>query len=232
MLRVLITGANRGLGLEFATQYLRRGEKVFAGCRRPEQAHALQTLRHKNPERLIVLSLDVTNVASIDAAVKAIKIETGALDLVVNNAGVYPHGERPSNLEPSTMLQTYHVNCVGPMMVAQRTLPLLRQGADPKIVNLTSRLGSLTLKQRGGTYSYGSSKAALNMLTRALAFDLKPEGIIVTAVHPGWVQTDMGGDAAPLEPPQAIGGVIDVIDGLTLEDTGRYRTWNGETLPW
>jgi NAD(P)-dependent dehydrogenase (short-subunit alcohol dehydrogenase family) len=130
------------------------------------------------------------------------------------------------------MLQTYHVNCVGPMMVAQRTLPLLRQGADPKIVNLTSRLGSLTLKQRGGTYSYGSSKAALNMLTRALAFDLKPEGIIVTAVHPGWVQTDMGGDAAPLEPPQAIGGVIDVIDGLTLEDTGCYRTWNGETLPW
>jgi len=232
MLRVLITGANRGLGLEFATQYIRRGDRVFAGCRRPEQAHDLQALRHKTPERLTILPLDVTNVASIDAAIKVIRIETGALDLLINNAGVYPHGERPSNLEPDTMLQTYHVNCVGPMMVAQRSLPLLRQGANPKIVNMTSRLGSITLKQRGGTYSYGSSKAALNMLTRALAFDLKQEGIVVAALHPGWVQTDMGGDAAPLTPSEAIRGVSGVIGDLTMDDTGCYRTWAGETLPW
>ncbi len=232
MLRMLVTGANRGLGLEFTKQYLRRGERVFAGCRNPKQAQDLQDLRRAHPDALTVLPLDVTNLATIDAVIKMLRLETGALDLLINNAGVYPHGERPSNLEPDTMLQTYHVNCVGPMMVAQRALPLLRQGDDPKIINMTSRLGSITLKQRGGTYSYGSSKAALNMLTRALAFDLQPEGIVVAALHPGWVQTDMGGDAAPLTPPEAIRGVIGVIDELTMHDTGCYRTWAGETLPW
>ncbi len=232
MLRILITGANRGLGLEFTKQYLRRGERVFAGCRKPDKAQDLEELRQIYPDALTVVPLDVTSIATIEAAINVVSAETEALDLLINNAGFYPHGERPSNLDPHTMLQTYHVNCVGPMMVSQRALPLLRQGTDPKIVNMTSRLGSLTLKQRGGTYSYGSSKSALNMLSRALAFDLNPEGVVVAALHPGWVQTDMGGDAAPLTPPQAIQGLISVIDGLTLDDTGCYRTWSGETLPW
>ena len=179
-----------------------------------------------------MLPLDVTNMASIDAVVGVIGVETGALDLLLNNAGIYPHGEKPANLKPQTMLRTYQVNCVGPMMMSQRTLKLLRQGTDPKIVNLSSRLGSLALKNRGGTYSYGSSKAALNMLTRALAFDLRSEDIVVVAMHPGWVQTDMGGDEAPLRPPRAVQGAIRVIDHLTLEDSGTFRTWEGKTLPW
>ncbi|MGC9398912.1 MAG: SDR family oxidoreductase [Anaerolineae bacterium] len=231
-LRVLITGANRGLGLEFTRQYVQDGGRVFASCRDPARAYALQELARRFPETLLVLPLDVTNVASIDAAVSVIDAEVGVLDLLINNAGVYPHGERLERLDPHAMLRTYHVNCVGPVMMVQRALHLLRRGEGPKIVNLSSRLGSLTLKQRGGTYSYGSSKAALNMLTRTLAFDLRSEGMVVVSLHPGWVQTDMGGEEAPLTPSESVQGARQVIEGLTLEQSGGFYTWEGERLPW
>lgn len=232
MLRILITGANRGLGLEFTRQYLARGERVFAGCRAPEKAEALRDLARQYGDALTLLQLDVTDVASIAAAAAQVASHTGALDLLLNNAGFYPHGERPSNLDAETMMRTYRINCVGPVMVAQHCLALLRNGMRPTIVNLSSQLGSLARKKSGGAYSYGSSKAALNMLTRALSFDLRPDGIIAVAVHPGWVQTDMGGAAAPLTPPESIRGLVRVIDGLTLAESGGFFNYDGTTLPW
>lgn len=232
MRHILITGANRGLGLELTRQTLDRGDHVFATCRHPEEAHALRALNDVHAAQLSILSLDVTDEASIIAAEEMVRTQTDHLDILINNAGVNPRGERLGDLDAETLLHTFHVNSVGPMMVAQRFLDLLRAGERSKIVNISSQMGSLIQKKSGGSYSYCTSKAALNMLTRALAFDLRSEGIIVVAMHPGWVRTDMGGSHAPLSPAESVSGMLRVIDKLKPTDTGRFLTWRGRKHPW
>lgn len=234
MQRVMITGASRGMGLEFVRQCLTRGARVFAGCRKPENAAALQTLSADHPGRLTTLTLNVTDEVTTDAAVEAIRSQVDGLDLLINNAGAFPRGETVTTLDATTMLQTFHLNSIAPMIVAQRCLDLLRAGNHPKIVNISSKMGSLWWKEKegGGDYSYCSSKAALNMLTRTLAFDLRSDGIIVVAVHPGWVQTDMGGSAADLTPAESVRGMLRVIERLTEADTSKFFTWEGQEHPW
>ncbi len=209
-MRFFITGTNRGIGLALVRACLARGDTVFAACRQPQAAAELGALRERHPERLAVLPLDV----------------------LVNNAAIRPVGERPGSLDADALLRAYAVNSVGPLMVAQRFLDLLRGGERPVIVNVTSQLGSLARKRSGGDYTYNSSKAALNMLTRALAHDVRPLGIIAIMIHPGWVQTDMGGSGAPLTPEESAQGMLDVIDGLTMDDTARFLQWDGSELPW
>jgi NAD(P)-dependent dehydrogenase (short-subunit alcohol dehydrogenase family) len=234
MQRVLITGANRGLGLEFVRQCLARGDRMFAGCRNPENARDLQTLVVAHPEQLTILTLDVTDKTTIDASVEIIRSQVDGLDLLINNAGAFPRGETPTNLNPETMLQAFHLNSVAPMIVAQRCLDLLRVGNQTKIVNISSKMGSLWWKEKegGGDYSYCSSKAALNMLTRTLAFDLRSDGIIVVAIQPGWVQTDMGGSSADLTPTESVGSMLKVIGGLTEAHTSKFYTREGREHPW
>lgn len=231
-MRIFITGANRGIGLALARAYVERGDTVFAACRQPEAASGLPALQERHAERLSVLALEVTDGASIEAAYRATQARAPALDLLINNAAIYPRGERPGTLDAATLLHAYAVNTVGPLMVAQRFLDLLRAGERPVIANVTSQLGSLARKRSGGDYSYNSSKAALNMLTKALAYDVRPQGIIAIMVHPGWVQTDMGGGGAPLTPEESARGMVSVIDGLTMDDTARYLQWDGRELPW
>jgi NAD(P)-dependent dehydrogenase (short-subunit alcohol dehydrogenase family) len=234
MQRVLVTGANRGLGLEFVRQCLARGDRVFAGCRNPGNAVDLQALSVTHPGQLTILALDVTDEATIDASVEAMRSQVDGLDLLINNAGAYPRGETPITLNATTMLQAFHLNSVAPMIVAQRCLDLLRSGNHPKIVNISSKMGSLWWKEieGGGDYSYCSSKAALNMLTRTLALDLRPDGIIVVALNPGWVQTDMGGSSGDLTPTESVRGMLGVIERLTEADTSRFFTWEGQEHPW
>lgn len=232
MKRTLITGANRGLGLAFTRESLAGGYRVFATCRRPGEADDLEALAAEHPEQLSVLQLDVTDDESIEASARAAGSEVEALDLLINNAGISPDGERLGKLDRETMLDTFDINAVGPMMVAQHHLGLLRGSEDPMILNISSALGSLSRKSSGGRYSCCSSKAALNMLTRALAFDLQSEGISVVAIHPGWVRTDMGGRAAPLAPAESVRQVLEVADGLTLDDTGAFYSYEGRQLPW
>jgi len=186
----------------------------------------------EHPDRLSILPLDVMDEASIASAKEMVRTQTDHLDLLINNAGVNPRGERLGDLEAETLLHTFHVNAVGPMMVTQQFLDLLRAGERSKIVNISSQMGSLIQKKSGGSYSYCTSKAALNMLTRALAFDLRSEGIIVVAMHPGWVRTDMGGSHAPLSPAKSVSGMLRVIDRLRPADTGRFLTWRGRKHPW
>ncbi len=207
---------------------------MFAGCRNPQNALALHELSIAKHEQLSVLALDVTDEASIDACVEIIRSQVDGLDLLINNAGAYPRGETPATLKATTMLQAFHLNAVAPMIVAQRCLGLLRSGNQPKIANISSKMGSLWWKERegGGDYSYCSSKAALNMLTRTLAFDLHPEGIVVVAMNPGWVQTDMGGGSADLTPAESVCGMLGVIERLTVADTSRFFTWEGQEYPW
>jgi len=207
---------------------------VFAGCRRPENAVDLQALSSTHPGQLTVLNLDVMDDAAIDASVEVVRSHVDGLDLLINNAGAYPRGETPTTINVTTMLQTFHLNSVAPMIVAQHCLDLLRAGNHPKIVNVSSKMGSLWWKERegGGDYSYCSSKAALNMLTRTLAFDLRSEGIIVVVMNPGWVQTDMGGSAADLTPVESVHGMLNVIERLTEADTSKFFTWEGWEHPW
>ena len=232
MRRVLITGSNRGLGLALTQESLARGDRVFATCRDPDGADELQALAAEHADQLTVLRLDVTDEETIEASAEAVHSEEDGLDVLINNAGINPKGERPGNLDVETMLHTFHVNAVGPMMVAQGHLDLLRRGDEPRIVNISSTLGSLTRKSSGGTYSYSSSKAALNMLTRTLAFDLRSDGITVVAMHPGWVRTDMGGSGAPLSPQESARGILDVIRDLSLDDIGGFITHRGQEAPW
>lgn len=232
MERILITGANRGLGLEFARQYATAGARVFAGCREPARAGALRELASAS-DTLDILDLDVAESAAIDAAVEHVRAdEAGHLDILINDAGVSPRGERLDNLDATAMLDVFAVNSVAPAIMTQRFHPLLAHSERPRIANVSSTMGSLTQKDYGRFYSYGSSKAALNMITRAAAYDLAGEGIIVAALHPGWVQTDLGGAQAALTPQESVAGLVRVIDALTPEQSGHFIAYDGGEPPW
>ena len=231
-MRVLVTGASRGLGLEWVRQLAARGDVVFATCRRPQEADALNALAAQHPNKVKVLAMDVANDDSIAAALQAVAAQTDALDVLINNAGILHEGERITNLRSEGLMQAFRVNAVGPMMVAQRALPLLRRGERPVIFNISPMLASLAQKSGSGYCSYSASKAALNMFTRTLAAGLREEGIIVVAVHPGWVRTDMGGPSAPLTPPQSVRGMMAFLDKLTMAHSGRFWTWEGKEHPW
>ncbi len=233
MERVLVTGASRGLGREFVRQYLDRGCHVFAGCRAPEEAHELSTLADESSGTLEILGLDVTEQAAIEAAVSVVEAQPpGHLDVLINNAGLSPRGERFGNVDAQRMLSVFAVNTVAPLMVAQCAVGALAAAQRPRLVNISSSMGSITQKDYGRHYSYGASKAALNMVTRASAHDLAEQGIIVTALHPGWVRTDLGGAHAALDPATSVAGMIDVIERLTPADSGCFYTWKGEYHPW
>ena len=232
MERILITGASRGIGLELARQYLERGDVVLATARNLETAQDLQALAAQHGERCHLLHLDVTDEDAIVAVAAQARALVDGLDVLINNAGVFPRNERPETLDAQTMLETLHVNAVAPLLVVRELLDLLRRGRRPRILNITSQLGSLTRQASGRCYSYCSSKAALNMLTRSLAFDLQPDGIIAVVVHPGWVQTGMGGAHAPVMVGKSARGIIALADGLLPEQTSKFLTWDGREHAW
>jgi NAD(P)-dependent dehydrogenase (short-subunit alcohol dehydrogenase family) len=238
MQRILITGANRGLGLEFARQYLERGARVFAGCRRPAQAQQLQTLRAAHPQRLSVVSLDVAAPDSIRAAHATVRSQADGLDVLINNAGIYSSRgseeplERFGELTFADSLTVLRVNAVAPLIVAQQYLDLLRAGYDAKIVSISSGYGSVSANTGDFPYYYSASKAALNMFMRSLAGDAKRWGITTILLDPGWVSTDMGGPDAPITPEQSVRGMIHVIDTSTPQHNARFFTWQGRELAW
>jgi len=229
--RILITGANRGIGFGLVAACLKRGDRVFAGCRNPEQATGLNTLQQYG-EQLTVLPLDVTRQAAIDSAVAVVGGFVAGLDVLVNNAGVGGADDILGRLSADRILAVMRVNSAAPVMMAQSCLPLLRQGQRPVIAHITSRMGSIADNGSGGDYAYRASKAALNMLNKSLSIDLAREGIIAVVLHPGWVKTDMGGQAAPLAVDDSAQGLLQVVDGLTSADSGRFFAWDGEEIPW
>jgi NAD(P)-dependent dehydrogenase (short-subunit alcohol dehydrogenase family) len=226
---VLVTGANRGLGLEFARQYAASGWQVIATARAPENAAELAALRDRNA-RVRVEQLDVTDAASVRALAERLKGQP--IDLLINNAGVAgPTGKLPE-IDLTEFERVMLVNTLGPVRVTQALLPNLRSGAGKKVVSITSGLGGITQNETGGSYAYRESKAALNMFMRSLALELKDEGFICIPINPGWVQTDMGGRRAPLTPADSIRDMRAVIDNLKPEDSGKFWHHNGRTGPW
>ncbi len=231
----LVTGANRGLGLEFVRQLLARGDRVVATCRHPGKASALNQLTGQHPGRLHVLPLDVTDPKAHTELAKELDLlgeegEPYRLDLLVNNAGVLHSGERFGRIGAANLEDSFRTNAMGPFLLTQALSEKLADGA--KVANITSELGSIAGLSRFGTPSYNISKAALNMAGGLLAKALADRGIGVVMLHPGWAQTDMGGDSANLPVADSVKGLLQVIDGLTPKQSGSYLDWQGQTLPW
>lgn len=230
---ILVTGANRGIGLEFARQLLERGDHVVATARSPGKASALNSLAGEYPGRLHVLPLDVAEPkshAQLATELPLVLGDDGRLDMLVNNAGVLHSGERFGEVGAAHLLDSFRVNAMGPFLLTQALAPLLAD--DARVANLSSQLGSIGNLRRFGTPSYDISKAAQNMGTALLAKALAERGIVVLALHPGWVRTDMGGDQAEIDAAIAVAGLLRTIEGADAGVSGRFLDWQGEPLPW
>jgi NAD(P)-dependent dehydrogenase (short-subunit alcohol dehydrogenase family) len=229
---VLITGANRGLGYEFAKQYAGDKWNVIACCRDPSKADALKI------PGVQVETLEMTNESSLSAL--AAKLIDAKIDLFINNAGIYSGtdgtlGDDKSqtfgSIDPAAWAKVFKVNTIAPIMAIQALAPILKKGDGKKIVNITSRMGSLT-EMGAGSIAYRSSKAALNGAMRVLMHDLKNEGLSVYNFHPGWVQTDMGGKNAQLTPEQSITAMRKTIANLKESQSGSYLNYDGQPIAW
>jgi NAD(P)-dependent dehydrogenase (short-subunit alcohol dehydrogenase family) len=229
----LITGGNRGIGLAITEQLLARGDKVVATAREPAKAEALSRLGAASTGRLVVVELDVASPTSIAAlAPQLAKAGITALDVLINNAGMIgPKRQSTLDMDFDGFAETLAVNTLAPLRVAQVALPLLRAAKGSKILTITSRMGSLS-HMTSDRIAYRTSKAAVNKVMQGLSTDLAPEGITVAVAHPGWVKTDMGGQAAAVEPAESARGLIAVVDGMTTGDTCTFYDYSGQTIPW
>ena len=230
--RVLVTGASRGLGLEFVRQLLARGDEVVAACRRPADAEALATLARAHPDRLKVRPLEVTDAASRATLLRDVAAGWDAIDVLVNNAGMLVQGERFGQLDAAAFRSAFETNTLAPLLFAEAATPLLAKGREPRAVYLSSVLGSIASTAQFYTPSYSVSKAALNMAVRLAALPMAEQGIRSVLLHPGWVSTDMGGPSAPLKAPESVAGMLKVIDALPADARGEFFDYRGETVPW
>ena len=231
-MNVLITGSNRGIGLGLARAYISKGAHVIATCRTPENVEELESLGRSHGDRLKILQLDVTKkkqLVSLDEELGDRKI-----DILYLNAGVtggrkaVPFGDLKSQEWGEVLL----VNSIAPILVAQRMLPRIRRSGSKTIAILTSQMGSIGNNTSGGSYIYRSSKAALNAGAKSMALDLKGIGVKVILLHPGWVQTDMGGPNAEITVEQSVAGMVTLIERLGIDESGSFFNYRGEMLPW
>lgn len=225
MASVLITGANRGIGLELARQYAASGAKVIATARNPSAATDLAGISGVQVE-----ALEIGDPASIDAL--AAKIGDQPLDVVVNNAGATGGGHQSlDDLSIEDWHDALNVNTIGPLLLARATKSNLAASGNGKLMTLTSQLAASTWPM-GGMYIYSSTKAAVSKVHQALAIDWKEEPITIALMHPGWVKTDMGGPHAEITAEESAAGIIGVINGLGQSDSGNFYKWNGDIHPW
>jgi NAD(P)-dependent dehydrogenase (short-subunit alcohol dehydrogenase family) len=226
MATILITGASRGLGLEFVRQYAADGDRVIAACRDPSAATALKAVTGD----VRVVGLDVADGGSIRALADGLANEP--IDILLNNAGVYGKAQSLGKMDYAAWEDVFRVNTIGPMHLTDALVPRIAAGKRKIVAAVTSLMGSISDNSSGGYYAYRSSKAALNAVFKSLAIDLKPRGITAVVLHPGWVKTDMGGENAPLEAPESVRGMRAVLARLTNADTGRFFDYQGRELPW
>ncbi len=227
-MRIVITGANRGIGLEFCRQYLGRGETVDAAARRPDEAKELQALAASSGGRLRIHACDVQDDASVKAF--AASVAEGPVDLLINNAGVMGEMQSLEALDLSDVQNTFDVNALGPIRVTRALLPLLQKAKGAKVAHITSKMGAVSDNTSGGAYGYRMSKAALNMASKSMAVDFADTGLTFIVVNPGWVQTDMGGGNAPTPVEESVGNLIRVFDRVGLKDSGKFFNHTGEEV--
>lgn len=237
---VLVTGASRGIGLEFVRQYAADGWRVLACVRSPQRATDLQQLAEQSAGQVTVHALDVEDHASIDALATALSAEL--IDVLINSAGTMGAGSfaregrafgKFGNSDFADWERVYRINVIGPMKMAEAFVGHVARSSQKKIVTLTSILGSIGRNSIGGLYAYRASKAAVNAVMRSMSIDLaSAQGIAATTMHPGWVRTDMGGPRADIDVVTSVSGMRRVIDGLTTENAGRFWMYDGSKLPW
>ena len=234
---MLITGANRGLGLNLLKLYNDEGWQIHACCRNPDAATELQSIADQAKDRVTVHRLDVEDPSTI-ADLKA-ALGPSPIDLLINMAGylgktISESGGLQSFGESdfSEWKKAYRTNCIGPMRVCEALVDNVEASDKKTIINISSIIGSIAGDTFGNLYGYRASKAALNSITHAMAINLKDRGITVVPFHPGFVKTDMGGPDADIEIAESVTGIKSVVDKITHEDTGRFLTWEGGELPW
>ena len=223
---ILITGANRGIGLELTRQYAAAGWDVIVCCRKPKEAAALLKIKGK----IELKALDVAKPASIKKL--AVSLKGRAIDVLLNNAGILGRRAGFGKAESKEFLAVMQVNALGPLLMTEAFAGHVKRSKLKKIVAITSGMGSIASGANGGSYAYRSSKAALNMVMANAARDLKEKGLAVAVISPGWVQTDMGGKQAPLKVTDSAAGIIKVIEKLDISASGSFFNYSGETLPW
>ncbi len=226
-MKYIITGANRGLGLEFVKQLAERGDQVIATCRNPDDATDLNALASTH-DSVSVHKLDVANTDELDAFVEAMKGED--VEVLINNAGIYPKAGSLGELDYDAFTHGFEVNAIAPIRLAEALIPHIT-GAKI-IANVTSQMGSIEDNGSGGAYAYRMSKAALNMGIKSLSIDTANQGFTSFLLHPGWVQTDMGGPNAMITTEQSIKGMLEVIDGANSGHNGKFFGWKGNEIPW
>ena len=226
MSRVLITGANRGIGLELAKQYAEAGDEVIACVRDPGAATALKALGSK-------VRVEQMDMADLDSIPKArARIGDVPIDVVINNAGAVGGGKQGiDDVDIAEWHKTLDVNTIAPLLVARAFKPNLAASGNGKLMNVTSQLAASTWPM-GGMLVYSTTKAALSKVAQVLAIDWKAEPITVALMHPGWVKTDMGGPHAQITAEESASGIRKVIAGLAKADSGKFYKWNGEVHPW
>lgn len=232
MRTTLITGANRGIGLEFSKQFAADGWRVLACSRHPEKSKVLNKLAAKYPEQITVHALDVANHEQINRLVQT--LANKSIDLLINNAGVYP-GSKGCNFgdtDYEAWAHAFLVNTMAPLRMAEAFAPQITRSSQKTIVTITSKMGSVADNSRGGSYIYRSSKSAVNMVVKSLAIDLKSIGIIAVLLHPGWVRTDMGGPSGLISTKQSVSGMRNVISQISLADSGKFFAYDGQIIPW
>lgn len=227
---VLITGANRGLGLEFCRQYAGQGWDVIACCRNPALASELNGLG-QHYASIQIEALDVAHFDQIDMLSK--KLSDTSIDVLINNAGVYGDSNRGfGQLDYQAWLNTLIVNTQAPIKMAEAFLLHITRGSKKLIANISSLMGSVSDNDSGGSILYRSSKAALNAAMKSLSIDLKAQGVGMLIFHPGWVKTDMGGANALIDAKTSVGGMCALIEGFTLAQSGNFIKYDGKPMPW
>lgn len=227
---ILITGTNRGIGFEFVKHYLKNNEKVIATYRNKKRSKDLLELKNMT-SNLSLVELDVSNSSSINEF--ASKITDIPIDTFINNAGVFgPRNNEFENFKAKEWLDVFNINTIAPLLITQKILKNLRLGKNKKLIFISSKVGSIEENTGGGMYIYRSSKTALNQVIKSLSIDFKDENFIVAALHPGWVQTDMGGPNALIDTKTSIKGMAEVIDSLILKNSGRFYNYDGASIPW
>jgi NAD(P)-dependent dehydrogenase (short-subunit alcohol dehydrogenase family) len=230
MASVLITGTNRGIGLEFVKKLLARGDQVIATCRDVAAAKSLQALQ-AGGANLQIVALDVSSSASMAALAEQLKGQ--AIDVLINNAGVYgPRDSQFGKLDAEAWSAVMEVNAIAPILLTQYLMANLQQGKARKLIYISSKMGSIDDNSGGGSYIYRSSKSALNSAVKSLSVDLAADGFSVAVLHPGWVQTDMGGPSALINTDTSVSGMLGVIDNLDQASTGSFFNYDGAIIPW
>lgn len=228
---ILITGTNRGIGLQMVKQSIDNGWRVYACCRNPGRAKELLKLAETVPGQVSVHVLDVADTAQIQAL--AYELRDAAIDILINNAGVYGSDQHEfGNTDETDWLNTFRINSIAPMKMSETFIANLQMGQDKKLVFLSSKMGSMADNGSGGSYIYRSSKAALNAVVKSLAIDLKPERISCFIMHPGWVKTDMGGPNAQITTEESVSRMFSIIENASVHDSGNFFDIDGSIIPW